>query len=118
MDNTIYLSKRNISLLYIGKPSDKPIITMENYTKWYDVYMVMPDGGVTTVDSDVIFETASQYQSKENPCLWVDHLYHPLLLEKLAEKLNAELDERAQEVAAGRWYYESNQPLDNPYPNN
>lgn len=118
MKNQTYLSKRNIPLLYIGKPVSVPVLTLENYTKWYSIYLVMPDGTVDTINSDVILEIVSQYQSREYPCLWVDHLYHPLLLQKLAEKLNAELDERAQEVAAGRWYYESNQPLGNPYPSN
>jgi len=113
MNNVIYFSKRNIPLLYIGKPVDKPIITLENYTKWYNVYAVMPDGSVSVVDAADVIEVASQYRSKENPGLLIDHLYHPLLLEKLAEKLGMELDERAQEVAAGRWHYESDIQLNN-----
>lgn len=113
MSNQTYLSKRNIPLLYIGEPVSVPVLTLENYTKWYNIYLVMPDGAVDTVNSDVILDIVSQYQSREYPCLWVDHLYHPFLLEKLAEKLNAELDERAQEVAAGRWYFESDIQLNN-----
>lgn len=111
MSNHTYLSKRNLPLLYVGPPGKVPIVTLENYTKWYDIYLVMPDGSVQTVDSHLILEVVDEETSKDHPCLWGDHLYHPVLIEKLAKKLGAQYDERAQEVAAGRWYYESDIPL-------
>lgn len=114
MSSQTYLSKRNIPLLYIARPPTKPVITMENYTKWYDIYIVHSDGSVEVVSPELIEEVKDECSDKEYTCLQYDHLYHPYLLQRIAIKLNAFLDERALEVAAGRWYFESDQPLGPP----
>jgi hypothetical protein len=101
-DFRVYLSKRNIALLYIGRPVDVPIITMENYTKWYGIYLVMPDGTVEAVDPDVSDAAAKKLS------FWPygDHLFHPQLLIQLRKDHGWEVDERALECAGGRWVRE------------
>lgn len=101
----VYLSERMHTLLYVGAPINIPVLTLENYTKWYELHLVNPDGSVTTVDSSVIDAVQDQHRDAR----WVDHLYHPRLLYRVAEYLNAAVDERAVEVAAGRWILESTQ---------
>lgn len=99
----MYYSERGIPLLYVGKPRNVPVVTMENYTKWYDIYLVMPGGAVCKVNVDDI--SAIVKESKIN--LRIDHLYHPRLLYLLGIRLNATVDERAVEVTAGRWIIEA-----------
>jgi hypothetical protein len=97
-----YVSPRGHALLYTGDPVATPVLTAENYTKWYELYVVQPDGSVAEVDI-VSVEDAS---ANDPAALWIDHLYHPRLLHRLAQYLQAELDERLLEVAIGRWLLE------------
>lgn len=99
-ENRTYLSNRGIPLLYVGKPCDIPIVTLENYTKWYEVYLVMPDGSVQVAEGTLAL------LDKFEDAHWVDHHYHPRFLYRLAQVLNGTVDERAVEVAAGRWMIE------------
>jgi hypothetical protein len=100
----LYLSERGQALLYVGEPCSIPVLTLENCAKWYEgLYMVMPDGRVQKVD----IEVTSMVMDTHRDALWVDHLYHPRLLWRLAKHLGATLDERAHEVAIGRWMLES-----------
>lgn len=98
-----YLSKRGFPLLFVQPPLDVPVLTAENYDKWYELYLVQPDGSVTQVDSTAVLDVADKHPDAR----WVDHLYHPRLLYRLAKHLGAELDERLLEVATGRWIFES-----------
>lgn len=99
-----YISERGFPLLYVSQPGPKSVLTLENYTKWYEgLYLVMPDGTIEKVTIGVVELVAD----KHHDALWVDHLYHPRLLYRLAQHLGAELDERALEVAIGRWMLES-----------
>jgi hypothetical protein len=101
-DIRVYHSNRGFPLLYMGLPLEVPVVTMENYTKWYRIYMVMPDGSVEDV-SALIDEVMAQYPD----AMMSDHCYHPRLLYRLAEMNKACVDERAIEVAAGRWVIEA-----------
>lgn len=98
-----YTSKRNHPLLFVGEPSTDPILTAENYTKWYELYLVQPDGSVT----EVAVEDLQLVMEQHDDARWVDHLYHPRLIYWLADQLKAEIDERLIEVAIGRWILES-----------
>ena len=98
-----YLSPRGIPLLYIGKPLDKPVVTLENYTKWYKIYLVMPDGSVVekcVSDVDENHRFLKQHY-------WVDHLIHPRALYALADQLGGYTEERSLEVAMARWIGET-----------
>lgn len=101
-DIRIYYSDRGMPLLYMGAPLEVPVLTLENYTKWYRIFMVMPDGSVTDI-SDQVNEALSKYSDAQIR----DHSYHPRLLYRLAEMNKGCVDERAIEVAAGRWIIEA-----------
>lgn len=102
-ENFTYLSWRGLPLLYVRKPLDKPVLTLENYTKWYRVQLVMPTGEVQDVESGAILAA----NDKITIFGWVDHLFHPKLLIQLAKDLDAYTDERALECAGGRWLREN-----------
>lgn len=100
-----YYSERNHPLLYWhteGFPADCPVITLENYPKWYRIYVVLPTGEVTTAGIVDIIEIENQSEK----VLYLDHNFHPELLEKLAEQYRGIVDEVSLEVAAGRWSFE------------
>lgn len=97
-----YLSERGFPLLYIGEPLSVPVITLENYTKWYSIYRIEPDGTVNKIPPEVIDEVMARHED----AFYVDHNPHPRLLFRLSVMLGADLDERAEEVATGRWIQE------------
>lgn len=76
--------------------ADVPIITLENYEKWYNVYVVFPGDKVEKVPSHLVLEAG-------DGGLWIDHDYHPQLLHNLAKIYCGEVDHTALEMAAGRW---------------
>lgn len=98
----IYFSERNFPLLYVGEPLDVPVITLENYTKWYEIYMVTSNGQVKKVPISIVQEVMEKYTD----ALWHDHHIHPRLLYRIAALIGGCVDERAIEVAAGRWMIE------------
>jgi hypothetical protein len=97
-----YYSDRGMQLLYVGQTCGVPILTLENYMKWYNMFLVNPDGSVELVSINVIQEA----MERDPLAIQSDHSYHPRLLFRIAELLKAEVDERAIEVAAGRWMIE------------
>lgn len=98
-----YVSDRNIPLLY-QETHNKPVLTAENYEKWYDLFVIFPNGdvnslsdlGIMTFDIAVDGITAVR----------IDHNYHPLLLKQLAKDNGWYLNISALEMAAGRWAIE------------
>lgn len=42
-----YESDRDHVLVYNGPPAHKSVVTVEKYMKWYSLYVVRPDGGVS-----------------------------------------------------------------------
>lgn len=102
-NNRVYLSNRELPLLYVREPLDKPVLTLENYTKWYHVFLVMPTGVVEVVDPGA--EWAANDKLRFHGI--VDHLFHPQLLIQLAKDLDVYTDERALECAGGRWLREN-----------
>lgn len=106
-ENHTYYSDRDHPLLWVAQPLDKPVLTLENYTKWYSQYLVMPDGTVKQVDVGVIDEV----MDKDPSALYVDHWPSPRLLYRMAQHLDCFIDERAIEVALGRWIKEAGRGL-------
>lgn len=97
----VYLSGRGIPLL-CQSPSSFPIVTLENYCKWYGLEILHPDGRVESVDPDIISECCDRV----NFILTVDHNFHPRLINEVAKLIGGEADWRAIEMAGGRWVSE------------
>lgn len=99
----VYVSSRGIPLL-CQSPSGigKPIVTMENYCKWYGIDILHPDGSVTHGCPDLMDKIDREFGHK----LMGDHNYHPRLLEELAKRIGGIVDWRAVEMAGGRWVSE------------
>lgn len=99
----VYLSERGIPLLCQSPSSfGKPIVTLENYCKWYGLVILYPDGRVKHVDPEIISECCD----KVDFILTADHNFHPRLINEVAKLIGGEADWRAIEMAGGRWVSE------------
>jgi hypothetical protein len=89
-----YFSDRNIPLVYCGPPPEKPLLTIENYCKWYWVYVVMPDGSVETPTDRILTDDELAEYS--------DHIPSPKFCQTIAKKLGYNWDRQSLEMIAGR----------------
>lgn len=92
----MYKSERGFPLL-CQQAIGVPVVTLENYEKWYHIYVIQPNGIVEIVDPGLVVELAS----KET--LLIDHEFHPKLLLLIAQKIGGSVHPVSLEVAAGRW---------------
>lgn len=93
-----YYSWRGIPLIYVGKDVT-PVVTMENYCKWYGIQVVI-DGRVENVHPNILDELCGDDH------FIGDHNYHPELLRRVAKHYGGYVDGISLEAAAGRWAME------------
>jgi len=100
--NAILLSDRSIPLVYqLNKKIDQPVLTVENYCKWYELYLIGVDGSIKKIEFDELQEYAPENQSA-----YCDHVPNPHAVTKYAVKLGYHLDEQSYEMIVGRWMIE------------
>jgi len=92
-------SKRGFPLVYGGAPASAPILTVENYPKWYGLFLVHPDGAVQEVDFGVLHK----FSDKAGQPPYVDHVPNAKLIPALAESRGWILDPCSYEMMVGRW---------------
>lgn len=102
-----YLSERGIPLVYIDPPRDKPVLTVENYCKWYGFHLVHPDGSVTSLSSDDYYEI----QSHDPSAISGDHLYSPRLYYRIVAALNLRRCSETIDMITGRWVREFDEAM-------
>jgi hypothetical protein len=72
-----YKSDRGIPLVYLGPPPaplEPGILTVENYLKWYEIYVVLPSGLVSPLPMGVL----DRYHKEcHGATAWRDHVPHP-----------------------------------------
>lgn len=98
-----HLSDRNIPLVY-NEFSERCILTIENYIKWYDIYIV---------SGHEVKKLPSKYANKylkedENRWAWGDHIPSPWFCKWLTESHSElEWDYCSYQLVVGRWICES-----------
>lgn len=92
-----YVSERNISLVYSGPRPQYPIITVENYLKWYDVYLVHPSGEVSKIDLYLVERRLG------GETVWADHVPNPKAINETARFFGWDIDPISYELIVGRW---------------
>ena len=95
----IYLSERNIPLIFIRKAEDNittPVLTAELSSKWYTLYLIHPNGSVEAIDPNI----------EDDDVRYIDNLWHPEDLVKFCEKRGYGIDELFYEMLLGRWMNE------------
>lgn len=96
-----YLSARGIALVATG-PADVPVLTVENYCKWYTLHVIHPDGHGAPVGYDEL----EAYCSKDEMSAYVDHAPNPVLVERMCDALGWYMDPQSYEMMVGRWIAE------------
>jgi hypothetical protein len=97
-----YHSKRGMLLLWVQEPLDVPVLTMENYVKWYYLHLIRPDGTVEELSFEPLSDTSAHMS--ESP--YCDHVPNPVVVQRLAHERNWHLDPNALEMIIGRWELE------------
>jgi len=98
-----YLSRRGHPLVYAGAPQARPVLTVENYPKWYGLELVRPDGSVEDVSFEGLCDLA--YSLGVSP--YVDHVPNAELVPALAASMGWSLDACSYEMMVGRWEIEA-----------
>lgn len=98
----VFLSDRGIPLVYMGGLTQKPVLTVENYCKWYGFYLVHQDGTVTSVDEDAYHKA----MHADPEAVSGDHVYSPRMMRIIADQLGAHLCNQSLEMVVGRWMLE------------
>ena len=95
-----YRSKRGHPLVFCGVTSaSRPVLTVENYPKWYGFVLVKPDGSVEDVSFGVLQEVADE----RGVSAYVDSAPNAELVPELARKMGWHLDSVSYELMVGRW---------------
>ena len=98
--NVTYYSDRLHPLVYRGIPSkETPILTVENYVKWYSLHLVQLDGSVVVVQFP---EWGPGGRSG-----FMDHVPDPIACQKLAADNDWVWDENSLDMIWGRWRREA-----------
>lgn len=95
--SVLFLSERDLPLMLTHLPK-VPTLTVEQYLKWYKLYLVQPDGQVLPVEYDALDVAGLEG--------YVDHVPNPQNVIQLAQRMNWEIDDLALELIIGRWHWE------------
>lgn len=96
-----FQSERGVPLVTQQTHDTKPMLTVENYDKWYDLYIITVDGYVEKTE---VIE--NELTSKARSLLfdgWSDHAFNPNHFKELAEEMNFNYDTATIESVERRW---------------
>jgi hypothetical protein len=90
-------SPRGFSLFYSEHGCDVPVLTVEAYEKWYELFLVHPDGRVESIS----FNELERFCGDGSP--YADHAPNPNAVRLLVEARGWRLSELTFELMIGRW---------------
>lgn len=79
----------------------KPILTVENYAKWYELFLIEVDGCLTSLH----FGHLEQHTANGESAM-CDHVPNPKSVAKMCEVRGYILDSQSFELMIGRWEIE------------
>jgi hypothetical protein len=89
-------SPRGMPLFYAC--TDAPLITVEVYEKWYELFVIHPNRRVETLGYDKLEEYAGPDGSA-----YIDHVPNPRAVQRLANARGWHVHPLAFEMMVGRW---------------
>lgn len=101
-------SHRGYLLALAAFPTDRPVVTVEIYSKWYELFLVHPGGGEEAVSFGTIADWLRSKTIRLSPAIqvaYVDHVPNPVVA-AWAEDMGYALDDVAEEIMIGRWTQE------------
>lgn len=98
----MFKSDRDIPLICQGV-HNCPVITVENYIKWYTLYVIHPDERVESLCYPGFENHLDEPQGEMG---FHDHCPNPRAVCKMAERLGYDVDEVSLDAITGRWHIE------------
>ncbi len=95
------ISDRGIPLVLQDVPQNDTL-TVENYGKWYDLYLVTSNGLIIKYGYESYVDIVNMFPGT----IWGDHVINPDFVCMLAEHKGFDVDERSYEIIVGRWVIE------------
>ena len=105
-----YYSDRGLPLVYTGGLLDEPVLTVENYMKWYNLFLVLPTGEVRPLTQEEYDDIACVVLRDESSV--GDHVWNPKAVILAMKGKGWRIDRSALEMITGRWYIEHVNVLD------
>lgn len=100
-----YFGERGFPLMWRQAPiKDKAILTVEQYDKWYNLYLIYPDKQILAVESNTVIWMQAMEEFEGVSVL--NHCFNPEFIDLLIKKANVEMDPLAYELIVGRWTIE------------
>ncbi len=104
----LFYSNRGHLLVYKADVEDKekyaqypPILTCEDYIKWYELYLVFPDETVFMVHPHEFEDKLFEKGFSDTIC--GDHVFNPEAVALIADIQGWDIDENSYEMIIGRW---------------
>ena len=98
----MFLSEHGHSLIFQGEPWKAPVVTVENYLKWYTLYLVMPDREIRSLEYTALILP----ENFKDQILFLDHVPNPRAVAYTASQRNFFVDPVSFEAIVGRWQLE------------
>lgn len=105
-----YYSDRGYVLVYHMEPRDKPVLTVEQYCKWYTPYLVMMDGSVRAAD----IHNLELYVNDGSAWGGSTHVWNPDAIAALADEEVWYVCDASFEMIIGRWMREYMEQFKSP----
>lgn len=110
-----YYSKDDTPLLFYETVEQmavrtKIVLTVENYSKWYRLWLVDTRGKVTTLAFDVL----EPFAAKIGQSAYCDHVPNPSAIAAFCENRDIIFHDVTQEAIIGRWEIEYNNHYGRP----
>jgi hypothetical protein len=93
-----YFTDDGVLLAYFGEPKEVPILTISFSHKWYNMYLVNPDGSVSVAEPSDDKRLNTWHSS---------HVPIPGRVEQYADHMGYELCDNAFDLIMGRWMLRS-----------
>jgi hypothetical protein len=88
------------------------VVTVENYMKWYSLWIVHPDDSVTAMDD---YDLMEQIATELNTHWMGDHVFNPDCVAEYCRRMNYWLCTESLEMIIGRWCREQLNQWDKTY---
>jgi hypothetical protein len=102
----MYKSERGKPLVFQGTPGKIPVLTVENYMKWYDYFLVFPDGHVEGLHANGRHVVADKVAQEYEGPVHGDHIFGPGYIMALSVALGVQVCSESFEMMVGRWEIE------------
>lgn len=101
LEYRLHFSGRGVPLVWVTRPlRDRAVLTVENYTKWYSLFLIHPNGAVEEVPFP------DDKWARGNESAFCDHVPNPNAVQRFAADKGYGIDDQAYEMMVGRWELE------------